>query len=176
MTVTSSMPEEEQLSRREWFRERWESGVRFNRLCRMRVLRWEEDGVEIALPYSEPLSAHEGVFHGGVVSALIDTAGGGAVMAGHDFAKGSRMSTVSLSVQYLVPSQGPEIVAYATCVRRGGRIHHAEVEVCDRGGQVCARGQVVVSISGERPGVGKPVAPRREAASRRPLPSSSEVK
>jgi len=174
MTVTSGMPQEEQLSRRAWFRERWELGVRFNRMCRMRVLRWDEAGVVMALPYAEPLSAHEGVFHGGVVSALIDTAGGGAVMAGHDFTKGSRMSTVSLTVQYLVPAQGPEITAYASCVRRGGRIHHAEVEVRDRGGQLCARGQVVVSISGERPGVGRPIAPRRGTGGKT-LPSTSEV-
>lgn len=172
MTITSGLPEEEQLSRREWFRERWERGVAFNRMCRMRVLRWDAAGVEVLLPYSEPLSAHEGVFHGGVVSALIDTAGGGAVMAGHDFGKGSRMSTVTLSVQYLLPAQGPEIVAYASCVRRGGRIHYAEVEVRDRGGQTCARGQVVVSISGERPGVGRPIAAQRLPEG---LPSASEV-
>ncbi|TDU01785.1 uncharacterized protein (TIGR00369 family) [Streptomyces sp. 846.5] len=147
-----------QRSRRAWFRERWEHGVRFNRLCRMRVLRWDDGGVEMALPYAEVLSAHDGVFHGGVVSALIDTAGGGAVMAGHDFDKGSRVSTVSLSVQYLTPARGPELVAYAHCVKRGGRIHYAEVEVQDVEGTACARGQVVVSISGERAGVGEPIA------------------
>jgi uncharacterized protein (TIGR00369 family) len=157
MSVRTELAEEEQRFRRAWFRERWEHGVRFNRMCRMRVLRWDERGVEIALPYTEPLSAHEGVFHGGVVSALIDTAGGGAVMAGHDFDKGSRMSTVTLSVQFLAPARGPEIVAYALCVRRGGRLHHAEVEVRDRSGTACARGQVVVSISGERAGVGDPI-------------------
>ena len=42
-----------------------------------------------------------GIFHGGVVAALLDTTGSGAVMAGHDFAKGSRLTTISLSVQYL---------------------------------------------------------------------------
>lgn len=79
------------------------AGVAFNRYCRLRVTRWDPDGVEIVLPYTETLSAHEGLFHGGVVSALIDTAGAGAVIAGHDFTKGSRLSTVSMSVQYLAP-------------------------------------------------------------------------
>lgn len=159
MAVTASVPlsEDEQQRRRAWFRERWERGVRFNRDCGMRVLRWDPDGVEMLLPYAEGLSAHEGVFHGGVVSALIDTAGGGAVIAGHDFTKGSRLSTVSMSVQYLLPAVGAEIVAHARCVRRGGKTHFAEVEVHRPDGQICARGQVVVYIAGERPGVGEPV-------------------
>lgn len=159
MVGSSALTVQEQQARRDWFRERWEHGVRFNRLCRMRVLRWDADGVEMALPYAEDLSAHEDTFHGGVVSALIDTAGGGAVMADHDFAKGSRLSTVSLSVQFLEPARGPQLVAHAVCDRRGGRIHHAVVEVRDSAGAVCARGQVVVTISGERVGLGEPIAP-----------------
>src|SRR5207245_4365536 len=47
-----------------------------------------------------------GIFHGGVVSALLDTTATGAVMAGHDFAKGSRLTTISLSVQYLSVAPG----------------------------------------------------------------------
>ncbi|MEV5829743.1 PaaI family thioesterase [Spirillospora sp. NPDC052242] len=159
MTVTSPGPlsEAEQQERRAWFREHWERGVGFNNDCGMRVLRWEPDGIEMSLPYADRLSAHDGVIHGGVVSALIDTAGGGAVIAGHDFAKGSRLSTVSLTVQYLAPAVGPEVVASARCVRRGGRIHFAEAEVHRADGTVCARGQIVVSVSGERPRVGEPV-------------------
>ncbi|MEU6752858.1 PaaI family thioesterase [Spirillospora sp. NPDC046719] len=159
MTVTRPSPlsEAEQQERREWFREHWQSGVAFNSDCGMRVLRWEPTGIEMSLPYAERLSAHDGVFHGGVVSALIDTAGGGAVIAGHDFGKGSRLSTISLTVQFLAPAVGTEVVAHARCVRRGGRLHFAEVEVRRTDGSVCARGQVVVSVSGERPRVGEPV-------------------
>ena len=154
MVASSRLSGDEQRMRRDWFRDRMERGVRFNRLCGIRVLRWDSGGVEMAMPYAEELSAHEGTFHGGVVSALIDTAGGGAVLADHDFDKGSKLTTVTLSVQYLCPARGPEIVAHASCIKRGGRLHYAEVEVRDSAGTVCARGQVVVSISGERPGVG----------------------
>ncbi|WP_019071884.1 PaaI family thioesterase [Streptomyces hokutonensis] len=157
MTVAArTLTDQEQRERREWFRSRWERGVAFNRLCRLRMVRWDPDGVEVVLPYVEALSAHEGVFHGGVISALIDTAGAGAVIAGHDFQKGSLLSTVSMSVQYLAPARGPEAVAYARCVRRGRRLHFADVDVMTDG-IVCARGQVVVTISGERPGVGEPI-------------------
>ncbi|MFF5140023.1 PaaI family thioesterase [Streptomyces sp. NPDC013157] len=159
MTVAArTLTDLEQRERREWFRARWERGVAFNRLCRLRVTRWDPDGVEIVLPYAEPLSAHEGVFHGGVISALIDTAGAGSVIAGHDFTKGSLLSTVSISVQYLAPARGREAVAVARCVRRGRRLHFADVDVM-ADGRVCARGQVVVTISGERPGIGDPIDP-----------------
>ncbi|GAA2409763.1 hypothetical protein GCM10010191_17990 [Actinomadura vinacea] len=159
MTVTRPGPpsEQEQRDLRAWFREHWERGVEFNRECRIRVRRWDPDGVEVVLPFAQRLTAHDGVFHGGLLSALIDTAGSGAVMAGHDFAKGSRLSTVSLSVQYLAPAPGPEVVAHARCVKRGGRVHFSEVEVRLADGTVCARGQVVVTVSGERPGVGAPI-------------------
>lgn len=157
MTVAArTLTDQEQRERREWFRVRWERGVAFNRLCRLRMVRWDPDGVEVVLPYAEQLTAHEGVFHGGVLSALIDTAGAGAVIAGHDFHKGSLLSTVSMSVQYLAPARGQEAVAYARCVRRGRRLHFADVDVMTDG-VVCARGQVVVTISGERPGVGEPI-------------------
>ncbi|MEU1271854.1 PaaI family thioesterase [Streptomyces sp. NPDC005799] len=159
MTVAArTLTEQEQRERRVWFRARWERGVAFNRHCRIRVTRWDADAVEIVLPYAESLSAHEDVFHGGVISALIDTAGAGAVIAGHDFTHGSRLSTVSMSVQYLAPARGQEAVAHARCVRRGRRLHFADVDVLTDG-RLCARGQVVVSISGERPGVGGPIDP-----------------
>ncbi|MCH5675566.1 PaaI family thioesterase [Streptomyces gilvus] len=157
MTRPAPLSEQEQRDLRTWFREHWERGVAFNWDCGMRVRRWDPDGVEMALPYSERLTAHDGVFHGGLISALIDTAGGGAVMAGHDFAKGSRLSTVSLSVQYLAPALAPEVVAHARCVRRGGRVHFSEVEVRTADGSACARGQVVVSVSGQRSGVLTPI-------------------
>ncbi|MET7688989.1 PaaI family thioesterase [Streptomyces sp. NPDC005483] len=159
MTVAArTLSDQEQRERRVWFRARWERGVAFNRHCHIRVTRWDAEAVEIVLPYAEALSAHEDVFHGGVISALIDTAGAGAVIAGHDFAKGSRLSTVSMSVQFLAPARGREAIAYARCVRRGRRLHFADVDVMTDG-RLCARGQVVVSISGERPGVGEPIAP-----------------
>jgi uncharacterized protein (TIGR00369 family) len=149
MTLT----EEEQQRRRDWFRNHWEQGVAFNRHCRIRVLRWDPDGVELELPYADQLSAHEGIFHGGVLSALIDTSGTGAVMAGHDFSKGSRCSTLSLAVQYLSVAPGEDVIAEAHCTKRGRQTHFAEVVVRSRSGKPVAQGLVTALIAGERPGV-----------------------
>src|SRR5436190_1784365 len=96
-----ALTRDEQDARRDFFRRHWTEGVAFNQHIGIIVRRWDPDGVELCLPYASRLSAHEGIFHGGVIAALIDTSGAGAVMAGHNFDKGSRLTTVALAVQYL---------------------------------------------------------------------------
>ena len=140
--------------RREWFREHWAHGIPFNKHCGIEVRRWDDEAVELLLPYTEDLSAHDGIFHGGVVSALLDTTASGAVMAGHDFTKGSRLTTISLSVQYLSVAPGEDLLATGQCTRRGRSVNFAQAQACGAAsGKVVATGQVAVSISGERPGV-----------------------
>jgi uncharacterized protein (TIGR00369 family) len=143
----------DQEQRREWFREHWANGVGFNKYCGIEIRRWDPEAVELFLPYSDTLSAHQAIFHGGVVAALLDTTASGAVIAGHDFAKGSRITTISLSVQYLSVAPGEDLLATGRCTRRGRSVHFAEAQA--RGaasGKVVATGQVSVSIAGERPG------------------------
>jgi uncharacterized protein (TIGR00369 family) len=147
------MQEADQEQRRAWFREHWEHGVPFNKHCGIEIRRWDDEEVELYLPYADTLSAHLGIFHGGVVAALLDTTASGAVMAGHDFAKGSRLTTISMSVQYLSVAPGEDLLATGRCTRRGRAVHFAEAQA--RGaasGKVVAAGQVSVSIAGERPG------------------------
>ncbi len=140
--------------RREWYREHWACGIPFNKHCGIEVRQWDDEAVELFLPYAELLSAHAGIFHGGVVAALLDTTGSGAVMAGHDFAKGSRLTTISLSVQYLSVAPGEDLLATGRCTRRGRSVHFAQAQASGAvSGKVVATGQVAVSIAGERPGV-----------------------
>jgi uncharacterized protein (TIGR00369 family) len=144
----------EQERRRQWFREHWACGIPFNKHCGIEVRRWDSEAVELFLPYAEELSAHDGIFHGGVVAALLDTTGSGAVLAGHDFDKGSRLTTISLSVQYLTVAPGEDLLATGRCTRRGRGVHFAETRACGAAsGKLVATGQVAVSIAGERPGV-----------------------
>lgn len=140
----------EQAVWRDRFRRHWQDGVAFNRACGMTVRRWDPDGVEMHLPFRDDLGAHPGVFHGGVLAALIDTAGCGAVAAGHDYDKGSRITTVSLAVQYFTVDPGQGVTALARCTRRGKQINYAEVTVRSEAGKELARGLVTVSVSGAR--------------------------
>jgi uncharacterized protein (TIGR00369 family) len=116
----------------------------------MKVARWDSDGVTLNLPYAEQLSAHAGIFHGGVVSALIDTAATGAVMAGHDFDLGSQPVTLAMSVQYLSVAPGEGLVAEAACTKRG-RTNFTEVRVSTAAGTLLAQGIVTLAVTGRPP-------------------------
>ena len=153
VSVDPPMPDDANARLAEWFRAHWDDGVAFNKHAGIRVRRWEPDGVELGLPFKPELSAHEGVFHGGVIAALIDTTGSAAVLAGHDFSKGSRLSTVSMSVNYLGVAPFEEVVALGRATKRGGRVHYADVMVRSESGTQVAQGLVVVSISGVRAGL-----------------------
>jgi uncharacterized protein (TIGR00369 family) len=140
--------------RRAWFRRHWQDEVAFNRLCGLRITRWDPDGVDATLPFAEQLTAHEGIVHGGVIAALIDTIGTGAVIAGQDYENGTRSMTVSLTVNYLSAAPGQDLVASARVTKRGRLVSFAEVDV--RGAQtskLVAQGLVTALVSGDRPGV-----------------------
>jgi uncharacterized protein (TIGR00369 family) len=154
MSTVDVLSPADQQARREWFRRHWETNVPFNRLCRISVRRWDADAVELLAAYADELSAHPGVFHGGVLATLIDTAGTASVLAGHDFTRGSRISTAAMSVQYLAVARGEDVVATARTVKRGRTVHVAAVDV--RGatsGRLLATGQVTATVEGERVGL-----------------------
>jgi uncharacterized protein (TIGR00369 family) len=156
MSLDPETPSDENSRLADWFRAHWGDGVAFNKHAGIYVRRWDADGVELGLPFKPELSAHEGVFHGGVIAALIDTTGSAAVLAGHDFSKGSRLSTVSMSVNYLGVEPFEEVVAHGRTTKRGGRLHYADVAVRSGSGTLLAQGLVVVSISGVRAGLPDP--------------------
>ena len=144
---------QQQQRRRDWFRQHWETGVAFNRQAGISVQRWDPDGVELVLSYRDDLSAHDGVFHGGVIAALADTAGCAAVAAGHDFDNGSLITTTMLSLQFLAQVPGETLVAHASCTKRGRRTHFADVTVSSEGGVVVARALITVTTGGVRRGL-----------------------
>lgn len=82
--------------------------------------------------------------HGGVISALIDTAGG--VAAWSALASGESVSTVDLMVDFLEPARvaGP-LRAEAELVRKGNRVCHVRVRVT-QDDLVVAEGRGVYNI------------------------------
>lgn len=82
--------------------------------------------------------------HGGVVSSLIDTAGG--VAAWSALSQGEGVSTVDLRVDFLEPAalQGT-LRAEAELVRKGNRVCHVRVAVTQNGALV-AEGRAVYNI------------------------------
>ena len=109
------------------------------------VDEWSPEGVVLRVPFDERLTNDGREYHGGVIAALLDTAGACAVWAGHDFDKGVRASTVTMTVNYCGRAQGA-LVARAQCVRRGRDLHFADMQVSDEHDTLVATGMLVYRI------------------------------
>lgn len=85
--------------------------------------------------------------HGGVMSALVDMAVGGALSTLHEASAGGvGQSTLDLNVSFLsAAAQGP-IVAEGRILRRGRSIAFGEATISDGGGKVCAVGRATYMI------------------------------
>ncbi|MGQ0824146.1 MAG: PaaI family thioesterase [Actinomycetota bacterium] len=110
------------------------------------VEEWGDDGVRLRVPFAEHLTNDGKEYHGGAIAALMDTAGASAVWAGHDFDRGLRASTVSMTVNYTGRAQG-DLIAIARCVKRGRDTHFSEIRVEDPQGTLVATGTLVYRIT-----------------------------
>jgi uncharacterized protein (TIGR00369 family) len=102
----------------------------FNRLLGIRLESADDGHAVVLLPVRQE---HIGdprrpALHGGVISSLIDTAGGAAAWSA--LAAGESVSTVDLMVDFLEPGRlaGP-LRAEAELVRKGNRVCHVRVRV-----------------------------------------------
>ncbi len=85
--------------------------------------------------------------HGGVMSALIDMAVGGALGTLSDAAAGGvNQSTLDLNVSFLAAATEGPIFAEGKILRRGRTIAFGEASVTDAGGRLCAVGRATYMI------------------------------
>jgi uncharacterized protein (TIGR00369 family) len=110
------------------------------------IEEWSPAGARLRLPFSAELTNDGKAFHGGVVASLVDTAGAAAVWAGHDFDKGMRAATVSLTVNYTGAGRATDLVADAVCVKRGRDLAFSEIRVSDPEGRGVATATLVYRI------------------------------
>jgi uncharacterized protein (TIGR00369 family) len=86
--------------------------------------------------------------HGGVISTLIDSAGGAAAWSA--LGPAETVSTVDLTVDYLEPgAMDHPLVATAKLLRKGNRVCHVRVKVM-QGARRVAEGRGVYSIHKRR--------------------------
>ena len=116
-------------------------------LLRIVIERWDPGGARLRLPFSPSLTNDGASYHGGVVASLIDTAGAAAVWAGHDFDKGTRGATISLTVNYTRAGRSTDLIADATCVKRGQDLSFADIRVSDTDGRGIATASFVYRIT-----------------------------
>ena len=86
------------------------------------------------------------ILHGGVISAVLDVAGGFAIMlslAGDKAVTPTsfpNMGTIDLRVDYLRPGRGKHFIATARIVRQGSRIAVTHMELHNDEGELIATG------------------------------------
>ena len=102
------------------------------------IERYEPDDITVRIPFREDLTNHGTYYHGGVIASAIDTAGACAAWSNHDFDKGARASTVSMSLQYVGACKRSDLVCHARTVRRGTELTFTEITATDADGNVVA--------------------------------------
>ena len=107
---------------------------------------FEPDHARIRLPFSEDLTNDGAVYHGGVIAAVLDTAGAAAAWSNHDFDKGARASTVSMTVQYLGACKRSDLVCDGRALRRGRELIFCEMTATDGDGKLVANGVLTYRI------------------------------
>ena len=100
--------------------------------------RYEPDDVTIRLPFREDLTNDGIYFHGGVIASVMDTAGAAAAWSNHDFDKGTRASTVSMSIQYTGAAKRSDLLCHGRTVRRRKELTFTEITATDADGNVVA--------------------------------------
>jgi uncharacterized protein (TIGR00369 family) len=92
----------------------------------------------LRLPSRTDLTNDGRYYHGGVIASVIDTAGAAAAWSNHDFDRGTRASTVAMSIQYVGAAKRSDLVCSARTVRRGRELIFTEITAADDDGAVVA--------------------------------------
>ncbi len=100
--------------------------------------RFQPDDVVLRVPFRKDLTNDGSTYHGGVIAAAIDTAGAAAAWSNHDFEKGTRASTVAMSVQYVGAARQSDLVCRARTVKRGRELIFTDITATDADGSVVA--------------------------------------
>ncbi len=104
--------------------------IPFNRVLGIRVVEIDKGHVRMEIPFREELIGDpvRRAVHGGVISALADTAGGAAVWSALD-EELARVSTIDLRIDYLRPGRPETLVAEANVVRAGRRVGVVDIRL-----------------------------------------------
>jgi uncharacterized protein (TIGR00369 family) len=154
----------------------------FNTYLGTEILVREKGRAEVALELAPHHLNRRGVAHGGVITALLDSALGAAVIS--SMPAEWWCATTNLNTQFVDGAGSGRLVAHGEVVRRGRHVAFARGEVRDAGGRLIATATgswhlwsrkpprkdraagrwVVLQSSGERIGVGKILAVGRNYA------------
>ena len=127
----------------------FEEVIPFCRYWKMEIQKVDYQGVEIILPFREEFvgDPRRPALHGGVISALLDTAGGFAAIVTLDWQK-ETLSTIDMRIDYLRPGQLEDLIGEAVVLRRGKKVIATQMRAYHpSNGETVAEGRAVYSVS-----------------------------
>jgi len=142
-------------------------GSPFGRLVDLQSVVVEPDRVRLRLPYRDEITTIANMVHGGAIASLIDVAATAACWSHPDVTLEARGSTVALTVHYLAPALGCDLIAEARVTKRGGSLCVCDVEVQSDQGEVVARALVTYRLAMPKRAA---VPETKAAASAAPVP------
>jgi uncharacterized protein (TIGR00369 family) len=135
------------------------SEIPFNRILGLTLDAILEDHIVISFIMKKDLIGNymHGILHGGVISSVLDMAGGAAAMVAaiqkresDDLAKIaavlSKSSTVNLNVDFIRPGKGSTFTAKAYAVHSGNRITFTRMELYNQESSLIATGTATYMI------------------------------
>lgn len=128
--------------------------IPFNRMLGLELTELNTDQVVMSFKMKQELIGNflQGILHGGVISSVLDMAGGMIVMASaiekHPSADFetlaklvSKCSTVDLQISYLRPGKGEEFITKAWLIKSGNHISFTRMELYNQAHALIAMGQ-----------------------------------
>ena len=112
----------------------------------MKLSDMAPDRVTLELPFRDSLVTIGTTVHSGALASLIDTAAMVAAWSGAETPENLRGTTVALSITFLAPADGEDVVADASVLRRGRNLAFVDVDVRTVGGRSVAKGLVTYKL------------------------------
>jgi len=123
-------------------RDLYERKIPFNKVLGLQIESLKTEDVRVKFEMKAEFIGNyvQGILHGGVISAVLDTTGGltatlGVIekMAGHSIEetgkKLTRIGTIDLRIDYLRPGQGDYFIATGSIMRAGRRVSVTRMEL-----------------------------------------------
>ncbi|WJN59858.1 thioesterase family protein [Pseudomonas sp. SO81] len=127
--------------------------IPFNQVLGIRLEELSVDKVVMSLPMKPELIGNfvQGILHGGVISSLLDVAGGAMALIGaferhqhlpanERMARLAKLGTIDLRVDYLRPGRGQAFTATAVLLRSGNKVAVVRTELHSDDGTLVAVG------------------------------------
>ena len=130
--------------RLQMLRKLYEQKIPFNKVLGLKIESLKLEDVRVKFEMKDAFIGNyvQGILHGGVISAVLDTTGGltaslGVLqkMAGRtveEFGKSlTKIGTIDLRIDYLRPGKGSYFVAAGSIMRAGRRVSVTRMELCN---------------------------------------------